>query len=130
MAHFAQLDANNTVKTIIVVNNSVIDDLPFPQSENVGIEFCQTLYGNNTVWKQTSYNNNFRKHYASIGFTYDTTLDAFVPPKPYKSWVLDANTNWTAPIPYPTGNNIYKWDEANTSWDLLILSNTSNTITK
>lgn len=80
MAHFAQLDENNVVINVIVVNNDVIQNLPFPESEPIGVAFCQSLYGADTVWKQTSYNNNFRKYYAGIGFWYDPELDAFIRP--------------------------------------------------
>jgi len=82
MAHFAQLDANNVVTEVIVINNAVIEDFPFPESEPLGVAFCQSLYGADTVWKQTSYNNNFRGTYAGIGFTYDPDADVFVPPPP------------------------------------------------
>lgn len=78
MAHFAQLDKNNVVLQIIVVNNDVVDNLTFPASEALGISFCQSLYGADTIWKQTSYNNNFRKVYAGIGSIYDFVLDEFV----------------------------------------------------
>ncbi len=80
MAHFAQLDANNVVTEVIVVNNAVIEDLPFPESEPLGVAFCQSLYGADTVWKQTSYNNKFRGVYAGIGFWYDADNDVFVAP--------------------------------------------------
>jgi hypothetical protein len=80
MAHFAQLDANNIVTEVIVVNNEVIQNLPFPESEPIGVEFCQSLYGAGTVWKQTSYNGNFRGIYAGIGFTYDPVKDVFTSP--------------------------------------------------
>lgn len=80
MAHFVQLDANNIVTEVIVVNNAVIDDLPFPESEPIGVEFCQSLYGADTIWKQTSYNGNFRSVYAGIGYSYDPVLDIFVAP--------------------------------------------------
>lgn len=82
MAHFAQLDENNVVTEVIVINNAVVEDLPFPESEPLGVAFCQSLYGADTVWKQTSYNSNFRGHYAGIGFTYDPNADVFVPPPP------------------------------------------------
>lgn len=78
MAHFAQLDANNIVIEVIVVSNNVVEDLPFPESEPLGVAFCQSLYGADTVWKQTSYNANFRNVYAGIGDTYDPVLDVFV----------------------------------------------------
>jgi hypothetical protein len=80
MAHFAQLDENNVVIQVIVINNEVIQNLPFPESEPIGVEFCQSLYGTDTVWKQTSYNNNFRDVYAGIGYSYDPVLDIFVAP--------------------------------------------------
>lgn len=82
MAHFAQLDANNVVTQVIVVNNSVIEDLSFPESEPLGVAFCQSLFGIDTVWKQTSYNANFRGIYAGIGYTYDVATDTFVAPEP------------------------------------------------
>jgi hypothetical protein len=81
MANFAKLDENSIVTEVIVVNNETINDLPFPDSEPVGVAFCQSLFGSTTVWKQTSYNANFRKNYASIGFTYDPVLDEFIPPQ-------------------------------------------------
>lgn len=80
MAHFAQLDANNVVTEVIVVNNAVVEDLPFPESEPLGVAFCQSLYGADTVWKQTSYNGKFRGVYAGIGFWYDADNDVFVAP--------------------------------------------------
>lgn len=80
MAHFAQLDANKVVTEVIVVSNAVIENLPFPESESLGVAFCQSLYGADTVWKQTSYNANFRGVYAGIGFVFDETNDVFVPP--------------------------------------------------
>lgn len=81
MAHFAKLDQNNVVLEVIVVNNSVIDNLPFPESEPIGIEFCKSLFGENTVWKQTSYNSSFRGAYAGIGYVYDPVADVFVCPR-------------------------------------------------
>lgn len=83
MAHFAKLDENNVVTEVIVINNEVIQNLPFPESEPIGVAFCQSLYGADTVWKQTSYNANFRSIYAGIGDLYDPQLDQFkTPPKP------------------------------------------------
>lgn len=118
MAHFAQLDENNVVVQVIVVNNEVIQDLPFPESESVGVAFCQSLYGADTVWKQTSYNGNFRGVYAEVGYSYDPVLDVFVSPKPeqYPSWVLDSQTaEWVPPIPRPT-DTVYTWHEQSLSW--------------
>lgn len=117
MAHFAQLNEESIVSQVIVVNNATIENLPFPESEPVGIAFCQSLFGADTVWKQTSYNSSFRFHYAGIGFTYDNVLDAFIAPKPFPSWLLDTTTcDWKAPVPYPTDGKEYYWDEATLSW--------------
>lgn len=80
MAHFAKLDANNVVTEVIVVSNAAVEDLPFPESEPLGIAFCQSLYGADTVWKQTSYNGNFRGAYAGIGYTYDEVKNEFIAP--------------------------------------------------
>jgi hypothetical protein len=78
MAHFAQLNENNVVIQVVVVNNEVVQNLPFPESEPLGVEFCRSLYGVNTVWKQTSYNGNFRSTYAGVGFVYDPVNDKFI----------------------------------------------------
>jgi hypothetical protein len=116
MAHFAKLDENNIVLDVNVVNNSDIDNLPFPQSEPIGIAYLYA-WGGYTNWKQTSYNGNFRKNYAGTGFFYDATLDAFIPPKPYPSWLLDTNTcQWQAPVPMPEDGNLYMWDEQLQQW--------------
>ena len=120
MANFAQLDGNYIVTEVIVVNNETINDLPFPESDPVGIAFLQSLYGSTIIWKQTSYNASFRKNYASIGFTYDPVLDAFIAPKPYPSWLLNTVTcQWEAPIPYPNDGKRYRWNEATLSWVLV-----------
>lgn len=118
MAHFAKIDAQNLVTEVIVVANAVINDLPFPESEPIGVAFCQSLYGQDTAWKQTSYNSSFRKHFATVGDTYSADLDAFVPPKPPEnpSWVLNPVTaNWEPPTPMPT-DGAYYWNEATVSW--------------
>ena len=118
MAHFAKLDGNNVVQEVIVVSNSAIDNLQFPESEPVGVAFCQSLYGQDTVWKQTSYNASFRKHYAATGMIYDADIDAFIVPKPFPSWTLNASTgNWDAPIPYPSDGYDYNWNEEKQAWD-------------
>ena len=103
MAHFAKLDENNVVIEVIVINNEVIQHLPFPQSEPIGVAFCQSLYGSNTVWKQTSYNSSFRGHYAGIGFTYDPVNDVFVPSEepPVDELTIDV------PIQLNTNHNPY-----------------------
>jgi hypothetical protein len=117
MAHFAQLDENNIVTQVIVVSNDDIKDSEGNESELTGIAFCKSLLGPNTIWKQTSYNNSIRKNYAGIGFIYDATLDAFIAPKPFNSWILNETTcRWEAPIAYPNDGNMYAWDEETTSW--------------
>lgn len=77
MAHFAQLNSK-TVSQVIVVNNETLENKPFPESEAIGVAFCQSLYGADTEWKQTSYNGSFRGQYAGAGMTYDETLDEFL----------------------------------------------------
>ena len=117
MAHFAHLNEHNLVLNVIVVSNETINNLPFPESEPIGVEFCKSLYGVDTIWKQTSYNASFRKNYAGIGFTYSSELDAFVPPQPYPSWLLNVQTaQWEPPVPYPQDGKMYYWDESTLSW--------------
>lgn len=129
MAHFAQLDENNVVTQVIVVSNADTSDTNGVEVEEIGVAFCKKLLGANTKWKQTSYNNNFRVRYAGIGCTYNETLDAFIPPKPFDSWVLDETTvNWESPVgPAPILNETdsrfgcyYQWDEENGEWDLIL----------
>lgn len=117
MAHFAKLDDQNLVLDVNVVNNDTINNLPFPESEPAGVQFLTEWSGGYTNWKQTSYSASFRKNYAGIGYTYSMALDAFIPPKPFPSWLLDTNTcQWQAPIPYPNDGKLYTWDEATQSW--------------
>lgn len=109
MSHFAELDANNVVLRVLVGDNN----LP-----NEGYDwFVENLGGK---WVQTSYNKNFRKNFAGIGFTYDETRDAFIPPKPFNSWTLNETTClWEPPIPYPTDGKIYDWDEESQTWQFI-----------
>ena len=119
MAHFAQLDENNVVTQVIVVHNNEcqIDGI---ESEDAGIVFCKQLYGANTFWKQTSYNGNFRKNYAGIGYSYlPAPIDGFAPPRPYESWNLDPDTcQWVAPVPMPTDGERYSWNESAQAWEV------------
>ena len=110
MAHFAQIE-NGTVTQVIVVSNNelLVDGI---EVESKGVEFCQSLFGG--IWVQTSYNNNIRKQYAGIGFTYDADADQFVAPQPFPSWSLDDNNDWQAPTPKPEGSFI--WDEETLAW--------------
>lgn len=118
MAHFAQLNAENKVINVIVINNEVILDENNVEQEQKGIDFCKSIFGQDTVWVQTSYNKNFRKNYAGLEYKYDAELDAFIPPQFYASWILDENAQWKAPVPYPTDKKRYLWDETTTSWVL------------
>ena len=115
MAHFAKIDENNIVTQVVVVENKDTADASGVEKEHIGAAYCEKLFGGN--WKQTSYNGSFRKRYAGIGFTYDSTLDAFIPPKPFASWVLNEQTcQREAPVPYPTDGERYMWDEATGTW--------------
>ena len=123
MAHFAQLDENNVVTQVIVVDNKDTADANGVEKESIGVAFCERLLGG--TWKQTSYNANFRKNYAGIGYTYNAGIDAFVPPKPFNSWVLNNTTaQWEAPEEMPDdlteeeveAGTRYVWDEDTTAW--------------
>ena len=104
MSHFAKIDSNNIVTEVIVAEQDFIN------SGAVGDSF---------LWIQTSYNKNFRKNYAGIGYTYDKTRDAFIPPQPYPSWTLNEETClWECPVAYPTDGNMYIWNEETQAWDL------------
>jgi len=117
MAHFAQLDDASNVVQVLVVNNDALGSLPFPESEPVGIKFLQSIFGEETVWKQTSYNGNFRKNFASLNGIYDSERDAFISSKLFPSWVLNTDTcKWMSPIPRPKDGKIYTWDEDVVNW--------------
>ena len=121
MAHFAKLGTGNIVTAVHVVSNDVAT------TEQAGVDFLNDLYKTRDVWKKTSYNTKggvhllgetpFRKNYASIGYTYNQTKDAFIPPKPFDSWILNEDTClWEAPVAYPSDGKEYEWDESSTSW--------------
>ena len=115
MAHFAQLNEENLVTQVIVVANQDTTDSDGMENEAVGAAFCANLLGG--TWKQTSYNARIRKNYAGIGYKYDATLDAFIPPQPFASWTLDEEVcQWKAPVDMPTDDKRYSWDEATTAW--------------
>jgi len=114
MAHFAKLGKGNIIEKVEVVSNDIAT------TEQAGIDFLNNLYGSRDIWKQTSYNNNIRKNFAGIGYTYDEEKDAFIPPKPFDSWTLNETTClWEAPVAYPTDGQIYTWNEENQTWDLV-----------
>ena len=124
MAHYAELDSNNVVKQVIVVSNADTSTAQGEEKESIGIAFCERLLGG--TWVKTSYNGNIRKNYAGIGYTYDKDRDAFIPPKPYASWVLDESTClWNSPVAYPTdvgtpeAPKFYQWNEPTQTWELV-----------
>ena len=113
MAHFAQLDEQNKVTQVIVLSNAAVGE-SYPESESVGVSFIADTLRLSGVWKQTSYNGNFRKQYAGIGYEYSAVDDVFIAPQPYPSWVLDDDFDWQAPIPKPEGE--WVWDEEEGDW--------------
>jgi len=137
MAHFAELDINNKVLRVNVACNIDIQNNGGEQSEQAAEHFktVSPLSENGVKWVQTSYNNNFRKQYAAINYTYDSIKDKFIRPQPYQSWSLDNNDDWQAPISYPITYTLnltnldgtqkqdpYIWNEVNQSWDLQPIS--------
>lgn len=131
MAYFAKIGTDNIVEQVISINNSVLLDENNIEQEQLGVDFINSLYGTNDVWKQTSYNtyngvHNFdgtplRKNFASIGDVYDVDRDAFIPQKPpFPSWVLNEFTcNWEPPVPKPT-EGMWTWDEEGQKWNQFI----------
>ena len=124
MAHFAKIGKGRKVEKVIVISNN---DAP---NEQAGVDFIHNLYKEKDLWKQTSYNTHggvhklggtpFRKNYATVGGTYDQTRDAFIPPKPFNSWILNETTcRWEAPVAYPTDGQEYSWNESTNNWVLL-----------
>ena len=118
MAHFAELNDTNTVLQVIVLSNGTCGEpeLAYPDTEPVGRAFIVQTLGLGWNWKQTSYNGNFRKQYAGIGYTYDPIADVFISPQPYPSWTLNENFDWQPPTPMPDDGTEYVWDEANLIW--------------
>jgi len=116
MAHFAKVNLDNIVEQVIVVNNSVLLDENGVENESKGVEFLNSLFGNAT-WVQTSYNGNFRKQYAGIGYAYNSTKDKFITSQPFNSWALDSKDDWQPPTPHPIDENFYSWNEETLSWD-------------
>ena len=118
MAHFAELDENNTVVAVYSVVNDVLLDNGV-ESEKKGVEFLKNLYNKpNGKYVQTSYNGNIRKYFAGIGYKYESVRDIFIPPKPYPSWHWsDELLAWQAPTPMPKRDGYYYlWDELTVSW--------------
>ena len=114
MGHYAKIDENNVVTQVVVVDNKDMADAFGVEKEHIGAAHLEKILGG--VWKQTSYNNRIRKNYAGIGYTYRADMDAFVPPKPFPSWLLNAQAQWEPPVAMPTDGKMYSWDEPTTSW--------------
>jgi len=128
MASFAKIGLNNKVIEVLSINNEVLRDSNGVEQENIGIDFLTKLTGW-AIWKQTSYNTKggvhssggtpLRKNHAGIGYTYDEDRDAFIPKKPFNSWVLNETTcRWESPVAYPNDGQSYKWNEQNQTWEL------------
>jgi len=128
MATFAKIGLNNKVIEVLSVHNNELKDANGVEQENIGIDFLTKLTGW-SIWKQTSYNTiggvhklggtPLRKNFAGIGHTYDEGRDAFIPPKPFNSWVLNETTCvYNAPVAKPNDGNEYYWNEENQQWDL------------
>jgi hypothetical protein len=131
MAHFAELELKTDptgfttethliVKRIVVVGNDIEVNSGTLEDNDMHIDgetWCVNFFNGGT-WKQTSYNNNFRKQYAGIGYRYNTIKDKFLAPQLYASWSLDSNDDWQAPVAYPTDreNKSINWDEDNLKW--------------
>jgi hypothetical protein len=124
MAHFAKLKVGNIIERVEKVSNDIAT------TEQAGLEFLQNLHKTSDMFIQTSYNTRggvhllggtpFRKNYAGIGYKYDQTRDAFIPPKPYPSWVLNETTClWEAPVDKPTDGQRYTWNETNQTWEIV-----------
>ena len=126
MAHFTQIDYENKVLQVSVVRNEDILDENGNESEEVGIKFLKSIFGEATRWVQTSYNNNFRCRYAGIGMVYDNQHDVFLLPQPYSSWTLNTETyEWDPPAPEPElteeqkeSGSYYEWNEETQEWEL------------
>ena len=115
MAHFAEINDQSIVQQVVVVANDVLLDENNVEQEALGVSFCEQIFGGS--WKQTSYNGNFRKNFAGVGYSYDATRNAFLPPRPFASWTLDEETcHWQAPVAHPSDGNEYEWDVTNQDW--------------
>ena len=135
MAHFAELesktdptgftsDTHLVVKRVVVVANDYVSS----DEHEDGETWCINFFGGG-AWKQTSYNNNFRKQYAGIGFVYNESKNKFLSPQPFASWSIDSNDNWQSPVTYPNGDQsayIIRWDEDNLRWLASKISDNSN----
>jgi len=112
MAHFAKLNSDNEVIDVIVVHNNELLDENGDEQESLGIAFCQSIFGEDTNWVQTSYNNSIRGYFAAVGYTYEADADKFKEPQPYPSWTWnETDWAWEAPTTVPEGYLNYGWNE-------------------
>ena len=118
MAHFAKLNENNIVTEVVVVNNDILLEVDGTESENKGKTFLNSVFGTSN-WVKTSYNGNFRKQFAGVGYTFDSDNNVFISPKPFESWTLDENFDWQPPVNIPSDFNgiNYLWNEENQNWE-------------
>ena len=119
MAHFAELNSSNEVLRVIVISNEDVNANGGDRHADAET-FVASIVPHSTggtAWKQTSYNSNFRKQYAGIGFSYDSSKDKFIQPQPYSSWSLDSDGNWQAPVTRPDDGKIYNWNETDREWE-------------
>ena len=119
MAHFAELDSSNKVLQVIVISNTDVDANGGDKHADAET-FVASIVPHSTggtSWKQTSYNNNFRKQYTCKGQVYDASKNKFIAPKPFASWSLDSNDDWKAPVDKPDEDKIYIWNETDRRWD-------------
>jgi hypothetical protein len=117
MAHFARINRDNIVKSIQVIDNENLLNEEGLEEEDFGIVYLNKIHGVGFTWVQTSYNNNFRKQFAGIGYTYDKANDVFISPKPFPSWSLDASFDWQPPTARPDDDKMYSWNENTQTWD-------------
>jgi len=120
MAHFAELNSSNEVLRVIVVSNDDVNANGGDQHADAET-FVATIVPHGTggvAWKQCSYNHKFRKQYAGMGYTYDSSKNKFIAPKPYASWSLDSSDDWKAPVDMPDDTSKrYSWNETTKAWD-------------
>mgnify|MGYP000132619467 CR=1 FL=1 len=119
MASFVELNSDNIVLRVVEVSDAVITDDSNIMQESLGISFLKSIFGTDTNWIQT-FSDGQRKNLAGENFTYDSVNDAFIPPKPYESWILNTTSfRWEAPVEYPDDGNHYNWNESAQTWDLI-----------
>jgi len=117
MADFARIDSNNIVQNVYSIANEHLINEQGNEEEAFGIVYLNNTIGVGFTWVQTSKDNNFRKNFAGLGYTYDKTNDMFLKPQPYESWTLDASFDWQPPIAMPDDGSGYTWNEDTTAWD-------------